>query len=96
MISFKEAIANYCLVIKLYLMKENYNKSLEIFLLMVEKNINLFEYIYKKIKEIFPKITNSNRIGKFFPLIIRKYFEILYKNLSSGVRDRKFEIRNVF
>jgi len=96
MISFKEAIANYCLVIKLYLMKENYNKSLEIFLLMVEKNINLFEYIYKKIKEIFPKITNSNRIGKFFPLITRKYFEILSCLIKLSDKINKPKIQDIF
>ena len=96
MISFKEAIANYCLVIKLYLMKENYNKSLEIFLLMIEKNINLFEYIYKKIKEIFPKITNSNRIGKFFPLITRKYLEILSCLIKLSDKVNKPKIQNIF
>ena len=38
MITLKETIANYSLIIKLYLMKHNYNRALELFLLMVEKN----------------------------------------------------------
>ena len=96
MISFKEAIANYCLVIKLYLMRGNYNKGFEIFLLFIKKNLNLFEYIYKKIKEQFPKITNSNRIGKYFPLIIRKYFEILSCLIKITYKLNKPKIHNIF
>ena len=38
MIILKETVANYCLVIKLYLMRQNYNRALELFLLMLEKN----------------------------------------------------------
>ena len=30
MISLKETIANYCLVIKLYLIKHNYNRALKL------------------------------------------------------------------
>ena len=96
MICLKETIANYCLVIKLYLMRNNYNRALELFLLMVQKNKNLFEYMFKKIREQFPKITNSNRIGKFFPLIIRKYLEILSCLVKLSDKFKKPQIHNMF
>ena len=89
MICFKEAVANYCLVIRLYLMKGNYNSALELFLLMIQKNKHLFEYIYKKIKEQLPKITNFNRIGKYFPSITKKYFEILSCSVKLSVKFNK-------
>ena len=91
-ICFKETIANYCLIIKLYLMRNNYNRALELFLLMIQKNKKIFEYIYKKIKEQFPKVSNANRIGKFFPLIIRKYLEILSCLVKLSVKFNKPKI----
>ena len=96
MICLKETIANYCLVIKLYLFRNNYNKALELFLLMVQKNKKLFQYIYKKIKEQFPKVTNANRIGKFFPLIIRKYVEVLSCLVKLSDKFNKPQIHNMF
>ena len=91
-ICFKETVANYCLVIKLYMMKNNFTRALELFLLMIQKNKRLFEYIYKKIKEQFPKVTNANRIGKFFPLIIRKYLEILSCLVKLSIKFNKPKI----
>ena len=95
MICLKETVANYCLVIKLYLIKHNYNKALELFLLMLEKNKKIFEFIYKKIKDTFPKITNSNRIGKFFPLITRKYLEVLSCLVKLSDQINKPKIQNM-
>lgn len=95
MISVKETIANYCLVIKLYLIKHNYNRALKLFLLMLEKNKQIFEFMYKKIKDTFPKITNSNRIGKFFPLIIRKYLEVLSCLVKISEQLNKPKIQNM-
>ena len=73
-------------------MRNNYNRALELFLLMIQKNKKIFEYIYKKIKEQFPKVSNANRIGKFFPLIIRKYLEILSCLVKLSVKFNKPKI----
>ena len=73
-------------------MKNNFTRALELFLLMIQKNKRLFEYIYKKIKEQFPKVTNANRIGKFFPLIIRKYLEILSCLVKLSIKFNKPKI----
>ena len=77
MITLKETIANYVLIIKLYLMRQNYNRALELFLLMIEKNKTYIDFIYRRIKEHFPKLSNANRIGKFYPSITKKYIEVL-------------------
>ena len=95
MIILKETVANYCLVIKLYLMRQNYNRALELFLLMLEKNKKIFEFIYKKIKDTFPRISNSNRIAKFFPLIVRKYFEVLSCLIKLSDKFNKPKIQNM-
>lgn len=96
MVSFKETIANYCLVIKLYLMKNKYYRALELYLLMVQKNKQMFEYIYKKIKDQFPKITNFNRIGKFYPSITRKYLEILSFLIKFSYQFKNWKMHNMF
>jgi len=95
MIILKETVANYCLVIKLYLMRQNYNRALELFLLMLEKNKKIFEFIYKRIKDTFPRISNSNRIAKFFPLIVRKYLEVLSCLVKLSDKFNKPKIQNM-
>ena len=96
MINLKEGIANYCLVIKLYLIKGKYNEALELFLLMTEKNKKFIEYIFKRIKAHFPKISNSNRIGKFFPAITKKYCEILSCLIKLSEKFNKPKIHSLF
>ena len=77
MLNFKETISNYCLIIHLYLKKNQNKKAFELFLLMCSKNKVIIEYFYKKIQEQLPKISNSNRIGKFFPSITKLFIQLL-------------------
>ena len=83
-IKFKEAISNYCLVIKMYLLRKNYNRALQLYLLMIEYNEKLFQYFFKKIKEQLPKISNANRIGKFYPSIISCFPDIIFLFIIEG------------
>ena len=44
---------------------------------MIEYNEKLFQYFFKKIKEQLPKISNANRIGKFYPSITKNFIQII-------------------
>ena len=77
MIDFKEAISNYCLIIHLYLNKGFYKRAFELFLLMYIKNEVIINYFYKKIKDELPRISSSNRIGKFFPNLTKMFMQLL-------------------
>lgn len=96
MITLKETIANYVLIIKLYLMRQNYNRALELFLLMIEKNKTYIDFIYRRIKEHFPKLSNANRIGKFYPSITKKYIEVLSCLIKLSDKLNKPKIHNIF
>ena len=95
MISLKETIANYALIIKLYLMRQNYNGALELFLLMIEKNKKYLDFIYRRIKEQLPKLSNANRIGKFYPSISKKYIEVLSCLIKLSDKFNKPKIHNM-
>lgn len=75
--NLKENISNYCLVFSLYFIKKEYFKALKLFLLMCEQNKNSIIYITTKILELLPKISNNNRIAKYYPTITKTMLEIL-------------------
>ena len=93
---FKETICNYCIIIHLYLKRNEYQKALELFLLMCTKNREIIEYFYKKIKEQLPRITNANRIGKFFPLITNKFMQILSCLIKFSCKFCKSKLEHYF
>ena len=95
-IKFKEAISNYCLVIKMYLLRKNYNRALQLYLLMIEYNEKLFQYFFKKIKEQLPKISNANRIGKFYPSITKNFIQIISCLIKLSDRFNKPEKQVLF
>ena len=75
--SVKENIANYCLIFSLYFNAGENIKALKIFLLMCEQNKSSIIYLTSKIIEQLPKISNTNKIAKFYPTITKTMLQIL-------------------
>lgn len=96
MIDFKEAISNYCLIIHLYLNKGFYKKAFELFLLMYIKNEVIINYFYKKIKDELPRISSSNRIGKFFPNLTKMFMQLLSCLIKLSGKFSKSKLQNFF
>lgn len=96
MIDFKEAISNYCLIIHLYLNKGFYKRAFELFLLMYIKNEVIINYFYKKIKDELPKISSSNRIGKFFPNLTKMFMQLLSCLIKLSGKFSKSKLQNFF
>ena len=93
---FKETVANYCLVINIYLRKNQKKKAFELFLLMATKNKVIIEYFFKKIKELLSKISNSNRIGKFFPSITKIFIQLLSIFIKLSCKFSKSKLENYY
>ena len=96
MLSFKETIANYCLIIHLYLKSNQYRKAFDLFLLMCTKNKAIIEYFYHKIHEQLPKISNANRIGKFYPSITKLFIQILSCFIKLSGKFCKSRLENYY
>ena len=96
MIDFKETISNYCLIIHLYLNKGFYNRAFELFLLMYIKNEVIINYFYNKIKDELPRISNSNRIGKFFPNLTKMFMQLLSCLIKLSGKFSKSKLQNFF
>ena len=96
MIDFKEAISNYCLIIHLYLNKGFYNRAFELFLLMYIKNEVIINYFYNKIKDELPRISSSNRIGKFFPNLTKMFMQLLSCLIKLSGKFSKSKLQNFF
>ena len=95
-LNFKETIANYSLIIHLYLAKNEFQKSFELFLLMSEQNKMIVDYFYRKIQDQLPKITNSNRIGKFFPSITKIFIQLLSCLIKLSCKFCKSKLENYY
>ena len=96
MLNFKETISNYCLIIHLYLKKNHNKKAFELFLLMCSKNKVVIEYFFKKIQEQLPKISNANRIGKFFPSITKLFIQLLSCFIKLSGKFAKSRLQNYY
>ena len=75
--SLKENIANYCLIFSLYFNAKENLKALQLFILMCEQNKSSINYLTTKIIEQLPKISNTNKIAKFYPTITKTMLQIL-------------------
>ena len=95
-ISLKENISNYCLVFYLFLQSKQNKKANELFLLMHQQNGNLLESISKEIKKNFKNMSNSNRIGKFYPAIIKAFFQLLSVIIKLSAKFNKNLIENYY
>ena len=95
-ISLKENISNYCLVFYLFIQSNQNKKANELFLLMHQQNGNLLESISKEIKKNFKNMSNSNRIGKFYPTIIKVFFQLLSVIIKLSAKFNKNLIENYY
>ena len=93
-IALKENIANYCLVIHLFIMSNRPSKANELFLLLDQQNRDLLTSICVQIKKNFRNMSNSNRIGKFYPSIIKIFFQILSVIIKYSAKFNKNLIEN--
>ena len=91
--SVKENIANYCLIFSLYFNAGENIKALKLFLLMCELNKSSIEFLTNKILDQLPKISNTNKIAKFFPTITKTTLQILsiFIKLSGKYNKSTFE-----
>ena len=95
-IALKENIANYCLVFQLYINSKQLKKANELFLLMDQQNKELLASISNQIKKNFRNMSNSNRIGKFYPTIIKIFFQILSVIIKYSAKFNKNLIEDYY
>ena len=95
-IALKENIANYCLVFQLYINSKQLKKANELFLLMDQQNKELLASISNQIKKNFKNMSNSNRIGKFYPTIIKIFFQILSVIIKYSAKFNKNLIEDYY
>ena len=95
-IALKENISNYCLVLYLYLNNKQVKKANELFLLMHQQNRDLLKSIAVQIKKNFRNMSNSNRIGKFYPSIIKIFFQIISVVIKFASKFNKNMIENYY
>ena len=94
--SLKENIANYCLIFTLYFNAKENIKALQLFLLMCKQNENSINYLTSKIFEQLPKISNTNKIAKFYPTITKTMLQILSIFIKLSGRFHKPTLENLY
>ena len=92
----KENIANYFLVINSYLTAKKDLTALHLFLLMDIQNREKLEKIFQQIKKNFRNMSNANRIGKFYPSIIKLFLQILAAIIKFSVKFNKQFLENFY
>lgn len=95
-IALKENISNYCLILHIDIISKKINKANELFLLMHQQNKELLASIALLIKKNFRNMSNSNRIGKFYPSIIKIFFQILSVMIKLAAKFNKNLIENFY
>ena len=95
-ISLKENIANYCLIFSLYFKEGEIIKALKLFLLMCEQNKNSLIYLTNKIIDQLPKISNTNKIAKFYPTITKTMLQLLSVFIKLSGKFNKSTLENFY
>ena len=94
--SLKENIANYCLIFSLYFNAKENLKALQLFILMCEQNKSSINYLTTKIIEQLPKISNTNKIAKFYPTITKTMLQILSIFIKLSGKFHKSTLENYY
>ena len=92
----KENIANYCLIFSLYFQEGKEMKMLKLFLLMCEQNKKPIIYLTTKIIEQLPKISNTNKIAKYYPTITKTMLQILGIFIKLSGKFNKCTLENFY
>ena len=74
-LGLKENIANFCLIIRLYLLNDYFDRAYEIYLLMAKQNKKLIEFVYSKLYKYCKKA--SPAMLRFTPTISKMFINIL-------------------
>lgn len=95
-VMFKENIANFALVISLYLQENRKIDALKLFLLLCEQNKKTLNYLTGKVLEQLPKISNRNKIAKFYPTITKTLLQIISVFIKLAGKFNKSVLENYF
>ena len=95
-ISLKENIANYCLILSLYFNENKKSEALKLFLLMCSQNKKTIQYLSFKIIEQLPKISNTNKIAKFYPTITKTMLQIISVFIKLSGKFNKSKLENFY
>ena len=95
-LALKENLANYCLILHSYLTTKKNITAHHLFLLMDIQNRDKIEKVFQQIKKNFKNMSNSNRIGKFYPSIIKIFLQILSVLIKLANRFNKLSIENFY
>ena len=95
-VTLKENIANYCLVISLYLKENKKLNALKLFLSMCEKNKEFIEILVIKILTSFPKMSNRNSIRLFYPPLAKITLQIISVHIKLAAKFNKFNLESFF
>ena len=90
----KENIANFCLIIRLYLLYNNTQRAYEIFLLMCKQNKKILDYIYHKLFVYCNK--KSSAMITYAPHISKKLIQILSCIIKLSGKFSKITFQNSF
>ena len=93
-LGLKENIANFCLIIKLYLLNDKKDKAFEIFLLMSKQNKKLIEFVYSKLSLYCKKA--SPQMLRFTPTISKMFIQILSCLIKLSGKFCKTTIQNIY
>ena len=95
-VMFKENIANFSLVISLYLQENRKIDAFKLFLLLCEENKKTLNYLTGKVLEQLPKISNRNKIAKFYPTITKTLLQIISVFIKLAGKFNKSVLENYF
>ena len=95
-VTLKENIANYCLVISLYLKENKKLNALKLFLSMCEKNKEFIEILVIKILTSFPKMSNRNTIRLFYPPLAKITLQIISVHIKLAAKFNKFNLESFY
>ena len=95
-IKLKENITNYLLVINAYLITKIRSTGQFIFLQMDKLNRDKIENIFEQIRKNFKNMNNSNKIGKFYPSIIKIFLKLLAVIIKFSVKLNKQFLENYY
>jgi len=90
----KENIANFCLIIRLYLLYNNMQRAYEIFLLMCKQNKKILDFIYHKLYLYCMKPGAAMR--RYAPYISKKLIQILSCIIKLSGKFSKSTFQNSF
>ena len=93
-LALKENIANFCFIIKLYLLNEKKDKANEIFLLMCKHNKRLMEFVYDKLSLYCKKAAPA--MLRFTPTISKMFIQILSCFIKLSIIFNKTTFQNTY